>query len=77
MSERNPVPGSFPPWSRIQSLQDMCLKAGVGQDRLIAAIEAGLSVEEAAQQLGAKDETVACLYEHFNKYGLGSVMGGD
>ncbi|MGI6435442.1 MAG: helix-turn-helix domain-containing protein [Syntrophomonadaceae bacterium] len=77
MQQSDADQGSFPPWSRIPSLQDMCREADVGHDRLIAAIEAGLTVEEAARRLKVKTETVACLYEHFDKYGLGSVMGGD
>lgn len=77
MQQSDKVPGSFPPWSRLPSLQDMCLKAEVGHDRLIAAIEEGLTVEEAARRLNAEIETIACLYEHFHRYGLGSVMGGD
>ncbi|MGI6468764.1 MAG: helix-turn-helix domain-containing protein [Syntrophomonadaceae bacterium] len=69
--------GSFPPWSRIPSLQDMCREAGIGHDQLIDAIAQGLSTEEAARRLKVKKETIDSLYEHFYRYGISSVQGGD
>ncbi|HCF51325.1 MAG TPA: hypothetical protein DER60_13650 [Syntrophomonas sp.] len=77
MKESDIQQGSFPPWSRIPSLQDMCREAGIGHDQLIEAIAQGLGTEEAAQRMKVKKETMESLYEHFYRYGISSVQGGD
>lgn len=69
--------GSFPPWSRIPSLQDMCREIGIGHDQLIEAIAQGLTEEQAAQRMQVSTATMEALYEHFYRYGIGSVQGGD
>ncbi len=77
MKEFNNEPGSYPPWSRIPSLQDMCREIGIGHDQLIEAIAEGLSTEEAARKMQVTTATMDALYEHFYRYGISSVQGGD
>lgn len=77
MNEMNRDAGSNPPWSRIPSLQDMCREIGIGHDQLIEAIARGLSTEEAARQMQVSAVVMDALYEHFYRYGISSVQGGD
>ncbi len=77
MNEMNREAGSYPPWSRIPSLQDMCREIGIGHDQLIEAIAQGLSTAEAARQMQVSTTVMDALYEHFYRYGIGSVQGGD
>lgn len=75
--EHNNGQGSFPPWSRIPSLQEMCREAGVDFDELLESIKKGKSEEEIAKDLKLSEMTVESLCQHFNHYGISSVMGGD
>lgn len=77
MNEMNRDAGSYPPWSRIPSLQDMCREIGIGHDQLIEAIGQGLTAEQAAQRMRVSTGTMDSLYEHFYRYGISSVQGGD
>jgi hypothetical protein len=69
--------GRFPPWSRIPSLEEMSREAGIDFDELITAFKQDLSVPLMAQRFEVSEETVASLLEHFQHYGVASVMGGD
>ncbi len=69
--------GSFPPWSRIPSLQEMTAEAGVDHDRFIQFIKNNRTAEEISRQMGISVETAEALYEHFMHYGISSVIGGD
>jgi hypothetical protein len=69
--------GRFPPWSRIPSLEEMSREAGIDFDELITAFKQDLSVALMAQRFEVSEETVASLLEHFQHYGVASVMGGD
>ncbi|HWP97032.1 MAG TPA: helix-turn-helix domain-containing protein [Syntrophomonadaceae bacterium] len=69
--------GSFPPWSRIPSLQEMSQEAGVDFNQLIQSFQEGLSPKDLAVRFGVSENTMACLQDHFQHYGISSVMGGD
>ncbi|MGS0764319.1 helix-turn-helix domain-containing protein [Syntrophomonas curvata] len=69
--------GSFPPWSRIQGLDEMCAEAGVDFDSFINDMKANVGIREMAAKHKVSLDTMSLLQEHFIKYGLSSVMGGD
>ncbi|MDD3269627.1 MAG: helix-turn-helix domain-containing protein [Syntrophomonadaceae bacterium] len=69
--------GSFPPWSRTVSLNEMTAEAGIDFDQFISSIEQGLSNREMAERFNLSEAGVQSLTEHFFQYGIGSVIGGD
>lgn len=69
--------GSFPPWSRTVSLNEMTAEAGIDFDRFIDSIEKGLSNQDMAEKFGLSEAGIQSLTEHFFQYGIGSVIGGD
>lgn len=69
--------GSYPPWSRIPSLQEMSREAGVDFDQLLQSFQEELSIKELAARFEVAEETMICLHDHFLHYGISSVMGGD
>jgi hypothetical protein len=69
--------GLGPPWGLQPSLKALVEDAGIDFDSFIAAIEEGLTDEETALRFGVTENTVKYLREHFEKYGLDSVMGQD
>lgn len=69
--------GSFAPWSRIQGLDEMCAEAGVDFDSFIDDLKANVGVDEMAVKHNVSVNTMSLLQEHFIKYGLSSVIGGD
>lgn len=69
--------GSFPPWSRIPSLKEMTEEAGIDFDQFILLIQLGYTTGQIAQNLQISENTAMSLKEHFFKYGISSVMGGD
>lgn len=73
----DPDKGSFPPWSRIPSLQEMTAEIGVDHDVFIHLIEKGETIEAIAKQMEISEKTVESLYDHFMRYGISSVIGGD
>jgi DNA-directed RNA polymerase specialized sigma subunit len=75
--KRHERQGSFPPWSRIPSLKEMAEELEIDHDALIQSFARDKSDQELAEQFDISSETAASLREHFMKYGIGSVMGGD
>ncbi|MGR6836099.1 helix-turn-helix domain-containing protein [Syntrophomonas erecta] len=69
--------GRFPPWSRIQALPEMVREAGVDYDQFIECLKNGLSSEEMAWKFTVSQQTIERLKEHFFRYGISSVEGGD
>ena len=55
----------------------MCAEAGVDFDSFIEDLKVGASLDDMAVNYGVNIETMSLLQEHFMKYGLSSVMGGD
>lgn len=69
--------GRWPPWSRIQGLNEMTEEAGIDFDQFIESIKNQASIEEMSEQFQVSPGTIENLQEHFFRYGLGSVQGGD
>ena len=69
--------GSYPPWSRIQGLDEMCEEAGVDFDSFIEDLKIGSNLKDMAVKYKVSLDTISQLKEHFFKYGISSVMGGD
>ncbi|MGQ9558694.1 MAG: helix-turn-helix domain-containing protein [Desulfurispora sp.] len=65
------------PWSTQPSLKCKSAEAGVDFDRFIAALKEQRSDQEMAQEFAVSEKTIASLREHFERYGLGSIMGQD
>lgn len=66
-----------PPWGWQPSLQAMAEEAGVNFDDFIDYIRDGATDEEMAWKFGVSVETIACLRDRFERYGIDSVMGQD
>ncbi len=71
------MPGRYPPWSRMPYLQEMSEEAGIDFDSLIEAFRRDDSLEEMAKSFGVRRDTIISLKEHFEHYGISTVMGGD
>ncbi|MEN6326997.1 MAG: helix-turn-helix domain-containing protein [Syntrophomonas sp.] len=69
--------GSYPPWSRTVSLNEMTAEAGIDFDQFVSCIEQGLSNQQMAERFGLSEAGIGSLTEHFFQYGIGSVIGGD
>ena len=69
--------GIGPPWSLQPSLQLMLEEAGLEFDKFLEDIKNGKTNDEIAQQTGVSREVISNLREHFEKYGIDSVMGQD
>ncbi|MDD2620393.1 MAG: helix-turn-helix domain-containing protein [Syntrophomonadaceae bacterium] len=69
--------GSYPPWSRTVSLNEMTGEAGIDFDQFVSCIEEGMSNSQMAERFQLSEAAVNSLTEHFFHYGIGSVMGGD
>lgn len=69
--------GSFPPWSRIPGFNEMCEEAGVDFDSFIEDLRISANLDDMVAKYGVSMETISLLQEHFIKYGISSVMGGD
>ncbi len=69
--------GRWPPWSRIQTLNEMTEEAGVDFDEFIESIKNQASISEMAEQFQVSEGTIEKLQDHFFRYGIGSVQGGD
>jgi hypothetical protein len=66
-----------PPWSRIESLKEMTAQAGIDYDQFIRAVRDGADRTAMAEQFKVKADTIDSLREHFFRYGISSVIGGD
>ncbi len=78
MSEKpEDIKGSYPPWSRIPSVEEMAAEVGIDGSDFLQSLESGLEAEQLAEKFGVSPKTIECLYDHFMHYGVGSIMGGD
>lgn len=58
-------------------MKEMAEEVGVDFDDLIDAIAEDLSPQDISQRFEISEELAGDFREHFLKYGIGSVMGGD
>ena len=75
MEEKNPV--SKVPWGLQPSLKDKTNELGIDFDKFIESIKLNRSDSEMAEEFGVSKETIAHLREHFERYGLQSIVGRD
>lgn len=66
-----------PPWGWQPSLKILVEDMGVDFDALIAHFKYGFGDEEIAAALGTNVKAISHFREHFEKYGIDSVMGQD
>lgn len=69
--------GYFAPWSRIQSIKEMTEEAGIDFKEFIKGMENKEEPGYMAQRFKVEEDIIKSLQEHFWKYGVSSVMGGD
>jgi len=55
----------------------MSREAGIDFDLLVEAFKGDEPAEALARRFEVSEDTIISLQEHFNHYGLSSVMGGD
>ncbi len=67
----------FPPWSLRPSLSEMTAEAGIDFDQFVEAMRGDQSLAELAEKFQVSENTVDSLREHFFRYGISSVVGGD
>lgn len=65
------------PWSTQPSLKTMAAEVGVDFDALMAGLAANKSDTEMAKAFGVSPEVISRLRDHFERYGLQSIMGQD
>jgi hypothetical protein len=71
------VQGSYPPWSRIPSVEEMAAEVGIDGAEFLHSLGSGLDLEQLAEKFDVSPKTIEHLYDHFMHYGVGSIMGGD
>ncbi len=69
--------GHGPPWGWQPSLQFMAVEVGIDFDRFMELLRQQASDEEMSAALGASPEIVKRLREHFEAFGIDSVVGQD
>lgn len=65
------------PWSTQPSLKEMAAEVGVDFDRLIAGLAANRTDTELAAEFGVDCRVIYHLRDHFERYGVQSIMGQD
>jgi len=69
--------GRYPPWSMRPSLKEMTEELGIDHDALVSCFQKDCSNQDIAVRFGINPETAERLRDHFLRYGIGSIMGGD
>jgi len=69
--------GSFPPWSRVTSLQELANDAGIDFEEFIACLDKGYSTSDIAKKFSISESAAESLEQYFYHYGVGSIIGGD
>lgn len=69
--------GLGPPWSTQVSLQEMVEDVGGNFDKFIYLLSVGMTDEEIAAKTAMSVKTIGQFREHFERYGIDSVMGQD
>lgn len=65
------------PWDWQPSLEAMCEEIKVDFHQLVAGFKVNKNDEELASELGVNAKTVYHLRDHFERFGIDSVMGLD
>ncbi len=73
--ENSAFPG--PPWGWQPSLQAMVEEMGIDFDSFITRLRVGATDEEMAQEFGVSTKVISHFRDHFERFGIDSVMGQD
>ncbi len=65
------------PWSLQPSLKQMTEEVGVDFDKFIESLKVGRSDMEIGQEFSVSGKVIEHLREHFEKYGVHSIVGQD
>ncbi|MDN5347717.1 MAG: hypothetical protein PWP65_1281 [Clostridia bacterium] len=65
------------PWGARPSLKAMASEAGIDFDRFIAGLAANRTDTELAREFGVPPQSINRLREHFERYGVHSIIGQD
>jgi len=65
------------PWSLQPSLKGMTEEVGIDFDTFIKFLKDNKQDAEIAQEFGVSNKTIVGLREHFEKYGVHSIVGQD
>ncbi|WP_148133419.1 helix-turn-helix domain-containing protein [Candidatus Formimonas warabiya] len=65
------------PWNWQPYLSEMCEEVGVNYDRFMEGLANNKSDMEIAGELDVNPRAIGHLREHFENYGIGSVLGQD
>ena len=65
--------GRWPPWSRMQSLNEMTEEAGIDFDQFIESIKIRPALHRCLNSFKSA-KTIESLQDHFFHYGIGSVQ---
>jgi hypothetical protein len=65
------------PWNWQPYLSELCAEANVDYDQFIAGLAENKTDQEIANEFNTREQTIKYLREHFENYGVGSVMGQD
>lgn len=65
------------PWSVQPSLKTMAAEVGIDFEALMEGLAANKSDTEMARTFGVSPEVISRLRDHFERYGLHSIMGQD
>ncbi|QGP93471.1 hypothetical protein MGLY_28790 [Neomoorella glycerini] len=65
------------PWSTRPGLKEMAAEVGIDFDRFLAGLAANRSDTELAAEFGVDSQVIFRLRDHFERYGLHSIMGQD
>ncbi|NLW08135.1 MAG: helix-turn-helix domain-containing protein [Clostridia bacterium] len=65
------------PWSTQPSLKEMTREVGIDFDRFIDGLVANRSDTELAAEFNVDPQIIYRLRDHFERYGIHSIMGQD
>jgi len=66
-----------PPWGWQPSLQAMVEEMGIDFDGFIARLKDGATDKEMAEEFGVSTKAISHFRDHFERFGIDSVMGQD
>ncbi len=65
------------PWSLQPSLKEMTEEVGINFDQFIECLKHNKSDMEMSQEFSVNNKTIQHLKEHFQRYGVHSIVGQD
>lgn len=65
------------PWNWQPYLSELCTEANVDYDKFIEGLAENKTDREIADSFNTSEQTIKYLREHFENYGVGSVIGQD